>query len=329
VSLSKELKTLQKTIKQKDKVIEESTEQIEELKRQPHDLPALHNDIKMLLHTIEGLQEENKTLTRIQHAKTKAIEELTVQLQGRDEDDDQIVHGHNRIKSLETREKELLGELNTLKLAEQKRTKAILKEDSVDVAVTAKEWVEERRYLKAQVKKLVEENETHNRLQKAHNTRVMTLQDRVDNITELLKEAQARRMPSSLVLHPPVLTAVDKVDPRDARLAEEAGRDLVPVEMYHFLEVEIQAVRAELREKNTLLAERDEALEALERKMDALARTRAAEAKRKDRDLSTCKGDLEESRARATQLDEEGRKKETEVRGLQIKLKNAKRKALE
>ena len=176
VELSKELKTLQRTIKQKDKVIEESTEQIEELKRQPHDLPALHNDIKMLLHTIEGLQEENKTLTRIQHAKTKAIEELTVQLQGRDEDEDQIVHGQNRIKSLEAREKELLAELNTLKLAEQKRTKAILKDDAVDVAVTAKEWVEERRFLKAQLKKLTEENENHVRLQKAHNTRVMTLQ---------------------------------------------------------------------------------------------------------------------------------------------------------
>ena len=64
-----------------------------------------------------------------------------------------------------------------------------------------------------------------------------TPQDRVDHITELLKEAQARRMPSSLVLQPPGVTAVDKVDPREARQAAEAGRDLVPVEMYHFLEV--------------------------------------------------------------------------------------------
>ena len=68
-------------IRRQDKIIEEQAAEIEELKRQPHDLPALHNDIKMLLHTIEGLQEENKTLTRIQHAKTKAIEELTQQLQ--------------------------------------------------------------------------------------------------------------------------------------------------------------------------------------------------------------------------------------------------------
>ena len=90
-------------------------------------------------------------------------------------------------------------------------------------------------------------------------------------------------------------------------------------------QVEIQALRAELEEKNTLLSERDEALEAIERKMDALGRTRTAEAKRKDRDLSTCKGALEESRARATQLDEEVRKKDTEIRALQIKLKNAKR----
>jgi len=327
VVLEKEIKTLKRTIHQKDKVIDEATAQVEELQRQPHDLPALHNDIKMLLHTIEGLQEENKTLTRIQHAKTQAIEELSLQLESRAGDDDQIADAHNKIKSHELREKELLAELNTVKLAEQKRTKAILKEEAVDVALSAKEWIEERKYLKNAVKKLTEENENHVRLQKAHNTRVMTLQDRVNHITELLKEAQARRMPSSLLLHPPNVTDPDSVTAHDALVAEEEGRDLVPVEMYHFLEVEVQAMRSELREKSSLLLERDEVIESLEKKMDVLSRTRAADNKRKERETASLKGDLEEARIRSGQLEEQLRKKETELRGAVLKAKAAQRKS--
>ena len=52
-------------------------------------------------------------------------------------EDDVIALHRNQIKALEAREKELIGELNTLKLAEEKRTKQILKEGTEDLAVSA------------------------------------------------------------------------------------------------------------------------------------------------------------------------------------------------
>jgi len=325
--LEKEVRTLRKAIRDKDKVIESTTDEVEELLRQPEDLPALHNDIKMLLHTIEGLQEENKTLVRIQHAKTQAIEELSGQLQAHEQDEDVITQLQNQTKVHEAREKDLIAELNTLKLAEEKRTKQLLREGTEDLALTAQEWVEERRFLKAQVKKLSEENANHERLNKAQGTRVKTLQDRINHITDVLKDARARRMPSSLLVHAPSLSNVQQATTHEARMAEEAGQDLVPVEMYHFLEVEIQAVRAELREKSMLLLERDDLVEGLERKMDVLTRTRATETKRRERDACTMRADLEESRVRCTRLEDELRKKENELRSFTLQAKTARRKA--
>jgi len=320
-TLEREVKTLQKSIREKDKVIESTTSELEERRRAPEDVTALHNDIKMLLHTIEGLQDENKTLVRIQNAKTQAIEELSNQLEEHNRDDDVATNLRNVIKAKEQREKELIGEMNTLKLAEDNRTKALLREKPDDLVLTAQDWMEERRFLKGQVKKLTETNANHERLAKAQDARVTLLQDRCVCIEKMLKEAKKRRMPSSLLLQRPALSEHPGVSAADAEAAEAAGRDLVPVEMYHFLEMEINTVRAELAEKNVVIAERDDIAEALEHKIDVLTKTRAAENKRNARELSVTKSDLEESRMRCTKLEDELRKKDIEIRTLQLKRK--------
>jgi len=290
--LEDEIKSLKKAIREKDKVIEVTVDELEEIKQRPNDSAQLQNDIKMLLHTIDQLQDENKTMVRLDSEKSAVIEDLTLQLDNVDDDSYEVKTLQNELQARSIQNKELLHEVHTLQLAEQKRTKRILEEEQQDVAMTAKEWMDERKLMQARNKKLSDGKDEAVRSVKAQDVKIATLQRHLSSISQAVKESKVRRLPSSM----PDEEAVGE----EGELRESDGADYerwVPAAMYHFLEEEMKIMRVDVEEKCNMLLERDELTEALERKVDVITRAKAAESSRGSRELARLNAELEEARA--------------------------------
>lgn len=293
--MQNELKSLQKMAREKDKVIEQQTAEIIQLKDRPDTSESLQNDVKMLLHTIEGLQSENKTLGRLEAEKSAVIEELTAQIEAQADNDYKLVEQQNEIQAANIQNKELMHEIHTLQLAEQKRTKRLLKEESTDDILSAKEWMDERRQLRANVQKANEKLQEAEKTLRAQDTRVNTLTSRLSSITSVVKESKVRRLPSSIPDEPgaDVVAEVGEMHPRD----EVEPEMWVPAAMYSFLEQELRVLRADVEEKTSMLQEKDELVESLERKVEVLSKARAAESSRGQREISKLTSELEKTRA--------------------------------
>eukprot|EP00658_Telonema_sp_P-2_P021472 TRINITY_DN18550_c0_g1_i1.p1 TRINITY_DN18550_c0_g1~~TRINITY_DN18550_c0_g1_i1.p1 ORF type:complete len:546 (+),score=171.84 TRINITY_DN18550_c0_g1_i1:221-1858(+) len=294
--LEHELKTVKKLVREKDKVIEEVTCEVNQLKDRPDSTQDLQNDVKMLLHTIEGLQAENRNLVRLEAEKSAVIQELSLTIQDQGLDEHKVAELQNQIQAANLQNKELMHEVHALQQAEEKRTKRLLQEEQQDGIMTSKEWMDERRKLKVQLEKATDRYAECERSVKAQDVKIDTLVKRIGTITAAVKESKSRRMPSSLPLHQNGQEVTGEVGDRRCVGIDEIEL-WVPAEMYTFLETELRVLRAEVEEKHTILLERDDLIEGLERKVDVLTKARAAENVRGQREISKLSSELEETRA--------------------------------
>jgi len=295
--LEDEIKSLKKTVRTQDKVVESTTDELEEIKLRPDNSLALQSDIKMLLHSIEELTAENKTLGRLETEKSAVIEDLTLQLEDVEDNSHEIEALQNEIQALNIQNNELQHEVHTQQLAEQKRTKRILAEEEQDVAMSAKEWMDERALMKAKNKKVTEARDEAVRSVKAQDTKIGTLQRHLASINQAVKDSKTRRLPSSM----PDELIIDETSGELREIGAEGNYDRwVPANMYHFLEEEMKILRVDAEEKAAMLMERDELTESLERKVDVLTRAKAAESNRGSREIARLNAELEEARASFT-----------------------------
>lgn len=298
-SLKEENKTLDKLIKQRAEEFLELTTDLQQTKTKlisSVDPIIAENRAKELMQNIVDLQEENRMLLSIQKAKTQAIEDLTHELNERGASD-QLLHqlkGEARSHDKEVAKKE--EEKARLQKRVEQQESLMNKFRNEEVGVPVQMWMEERRLLQSEIQKHHEQKVLLEKTIKGQKERINQLQEHIDVV---LKSHEGGKSPSAALRshrrsrtfsNPPALstTTLSDLNSTENGLSDSGNfyeseigaATSVPSKLYEILERNVQRMTISLSAKESLLLEKDDALEILEKKLEVLTKARATDNKK-------------------------------------------------
>eukprot|EP00698_Gefionella_okellyi_P011581 TRINITY_DN3056_c0_g1_i1.p1 TRINITY_DN3056_c0_g1~~TRINITY_DN3056_c0_g1_i1.p1 ORF type:complete len:748 (-),score=153.39 TRINITY_DN3056_c0_g1_i1:1020-3161(-) len=267
--LTNENKVLERQIKQREKELTKQS-----LSRDSHvekvgQLPLLQAEIKMLTKQLEQAQEETRTMTQLEQAKTAVIEKLTLELQERASGTDRSVELSNKIQSLEKQARDREDELHTMEKVLQQKESALRSLTEGDLSRDERaQWIDERRFLQGQARKQAEARAACEKTIKSQEARIAQLSARIDLFAKTLRDTHSR----DGELETSFISKASEVSRRQegGSAVAEGEVDVVPAEMYEALERAVQSLQTGIKERDAFLADKDDTVLALKRRTDVL-----------------------------------------------------------
>lgn len=254
---------------------------------------------------MEEAQEEARTLTQLEQAKTAVIEKLTAELSQRNSASDVVVQLQNQLKAKEKEIVDVNDELTTMQHVLQQKESALRQlMDADGLRDERSAWVEERRFLQGQIRKHAEAKAAAEKAIKVQEQRLQQLQARVDFFARTMRETQPRE---GAELDASVTASAKSFADGDMQ------GDIVPLGMYEALEKAVQALHAGMRERDALLQDKDDAVLVLKRKNDVLKHASVALERRLDLETSQLKAQVEQLQEELAARDEMLRAAEREL----------------
>eukprot|EP00899_Mesostigma_viride_P021313 jgi/Mesvir1/29183/Mv19459-RA.1 len=291
--LKEDKEATERLLKARDVALTASVKKLEGAKSTQNTVSELENKFHDLRKQNNQLQEENRTLTKMLRTKTQTIEKLQSRADAAEEavtESDQ----NNKIRAMAKAMKELEDEKKTLE-RELARTSAVAARaaalgDEEDGMIPVKQWLEERRFLQGQVKRLQEKITNLERSSKGETAVKEKLRQRLEVLEQSLKSTQGasqRRMNGAApLLSPAPATAVSGEDGEAGgeNGSVAAGEDVVSGAMFEALQKEVLILRNQVADYSFSLAEKDDTIEMLTRKSDLLAQSKEIDLKKMKRD---------------------------------------------
>jgi len=238
---------------------------------------------------LEEAQDEARTLTQLEQAKTSVIEKLTAELSQRTSATDVVVQLQNQLKAKEKELIDVSDELTTMQHVLQQKESALRQLTEADgIRDERSAWVEERRFLQGQTRKQAEARAAAEKTIKSQEHRIQQLQARIDFFARTVREAQPREgaeLDSSLTAAARPSSQTTNSDEQD---------EMVPLPMYEALEKAVQALHAGMRERDALLLDKDDAVLVLKRKNDVLKHANSALERRFELETNQLRAQIEQ-----------------------------------
>ena len=283
-----EIASLKKINASQEKALTKLNGELEEVEDSTSAAIPLANQVRLLTKRIEELQEENKTLARIQRVKTNAIEQLAEELEKRGRPEDYIITLQNELKLREREVQDLEDEKRTLKKIQERKDHEIVKMASSqeEGPFSVKSWKRERDAL---IKKAEDADKRVAQMEKsvkAGNARVNALMKRQETFVSIMKDMTTRKGNSTPFSPKRPSTASSRVQssPREAGAGADTSdppaEDMVSGELYMKLEKAVVVYKAKLAEKESAAAEKDDQVELLEKKVAVLTKSQSSLQKR-------------------------------------------------
>lgn len=309
--LKDENKTLDKLSKQRVEEFIIITDELQQAKSKlitSLDPVITENKTKELMQTIVDLQEENRLLLSIQKAKTQAIEDLTNELNRRGASETLLAQlkGEARAHDREVAKKD--EEKARLQKIVEEQEAVMSKYRNEEVGVPVQMWMEERRLLQAEVQKHHEQRTQMEKTIKGQKDRINQLQENIDVIVKsydggkspsvaLRTHRRSKNLTGSSSLSNTLNSSLNSSLSDSGSMnntmegssmfgnfseieSSQVASSVVPSKLYEILERNVQRMSLSLSSKDTLLSEKDDALEMLEKKIDVMTKARATDNKK-------------------------------------------------
>eukprot|EP00994_Dinema_validum_P007621 NODE_639_length_1478_cov_259.118964_g476_i0.p1 GENE.NODE_639_length_1478_cov_259.118964_g476_i0~~NODE_639_length_1478_cov_259.118964_g476_i0.p1 ORF type:complete len:338 (-),score=93.47 NODE_639_length_1478_cov_259.118964_g476_i0:101-1114(-) len=336
----KEKRVLEGQIKVKDKEVEKLNKQLDQIlsdtgyvKGQPQkepfkDIKNNENRIGELQLMVQKLEEEQRTSKQIQRKKTQLIETLSKELDTKKHVEEELYQAQNLIKVKDRDVKDLTDELKMLKRLDGKKDKQIicLRNEKDDIPIKKLEG--DKRFLQSEIAKHLEIRRQQERTIKAQQYRIDQLEARLESVTTALKDLKLDNHMGD--------PSKGKIVPKDSshknlgdinQIVPE--KETIDIKMYEVLQQDLDQLRNALGLKEVIIQEKDQNVEALEKKVEILAHAKRTEgrvvsAERKElaiqiEDLKCALGiQHDENRIQMDKLKKENAALKKKVRELQV-----------
>eukprot|EP00899_Mesostigma_viride_P002523 jgi/Mesvir1/12271/Mv00481-RA.1 len=336
--IKEERDSAERLLKARDATLASATKKAEGAKSTQSTLVDLENKNRELKAQSAQQQEENRTLAKMLRAKSQLVEKLqarTAQAEAaisRSDQADRITEMAKTLKDLEEEKKMLERDLARTSAVAARVTAIGDREDGM---VPVKQWMEERRYLQGQLKRLQEKLAIAEKNAKVDDLVKVKLRQRLDVLEQSMRpkrrmsvSAFPPRSASSLSATTPGLD-LDTSDADsgmrggdgargDISHASSAGGsmadDVVPAVMFETLQKEVLALRKKWANTGGLLTEKDETIELLTRKADLLAYSREADARKAKREVASLAKELSALRIELVSREDEYKERDDALR---------------
>eukprot|EP01086_Lenisia_limosa_P004662 TRINITY_DN2026_c0_g1_i2.p1 TRINITY_DN2026_c0_g1~~TRINITY_DN2026_c0_g1_i2.p1 ORF type:complete len:493 (+),score=131.69 TRINITY_DN2026_c0_g1_i2:179-1480(+) len=262
VEKDKLISDLQSGLRVRDKEARLQNQQIEDLKRDVEarsvrmvDVTALENKSKELARQLEEYESENRVLRHVQRTKTEAIEKLSAEVESRINLQDEVNALKSDLVSRNAAIDDYEVKLDTL-MRDRKRLEAevSIKQVADGAPVSMREWFEERRVLKADITRLSDTKARLGAETQQLKDRIVTLENRNASLI-----ASVRFLGTATSRQEEELSTPSGIDNEE---------NSVPVELYEVTDKALRVAKSKLNERDRQLDEKDEVLEALEKRVD-------------------------------------------------------------
>eukprot|EP01116_Phalansterium_solitarium_P013823 TRINITY_DN31244_c0_g1_i1.p1 TRINITY_DN31244_c0_g1~~TRINITY_DN31244_c0_g1_i1.p1 ORF type:complete len:523 (-),score=211.00 TRINITY_DN31244_c0_g1_i1:51-1619(-) len=231
----------------------------------------LQNQRRQDAAELEAVRGENELLNRIHQAKTTAILHLTQEVNAREYPTDIVNEYKQQLQVLRDEASAAQAELKRSRRQIEEQAVLIAKQTDElrDKGVPFKLWSEERRLLQAEIRNLQDERDVQDTAIARQKQRIQQLHDR---LTSLTKFAGSPRSPSASRSSAPK-PSFAWPDEGDGPASE------VPFEVFANLERLHKRVSEQLAAAQAQLAEKDDAIQTLEKKTQVLAKATSSDAR--------------------------------------------------
>ena len=231
------------------------------------------NRIQLLARQLQDCQHENQSLCEVQRIKTKAIEELALQLEERTATDETL----NMLKqSMASKEKDIvelieentkLIQLVTIKDEQLEEEKKKNEKPGIPFAI----WNAEREILKKQLEQTEEEKRRLEESLKRQQQHLDTMKHRVDFVAKTGMKPSPMKSRSSL-------TSQMIRETSQANISAD-GVDMVPGKMLEMVESKVKQLEFKLVEKERSILEKTQAISRLETQISVLKHSKESSEK--------------------------------------------------
>lgn len=278
--LSKRDKDVERLQRDYDTVLRETGYVKGTAQRQPfRDIKDQENRIGELQLVIQKLEEEQRTSKQIQASKTQFIAELSKKLDVKKNVEEDLYQAQSVIKVKDREKRDLVDELKTLKHQEEvdKHKKGALQEKNKE-ALVVKKLEGDKRFLQAEITKHVDMRRQQERTIKAQQFRIDQVEGRMDQLSAALKDLKLDKHMGGIMKTPAVprdssdkdLSDIDQIVPQ---------REAIDIEAYELLQRDVEQLRNSLSLKDVIIQEKDQNVEALEKKVEILAHAKRTETR--------------------------------------------------
>eukprot|EP00992_Anisonema_acinus_P015973 TRINITY_DN9968_c0_g2_i1.p1 TRINITY_DN9968_c0_g2~~TRINITY_DN9968_c0_g2_i1.p1 ORF type:complete len:427 (-),score=98.42 TRINITY_DN9968_c0_g2_i1:118-1398(-) len=289
-SLAKQNRTLELQLRNRDKEVDKLNAEIEKILRetgyvrgqagkQPfRDVKDQENRIGELQLMVQKLEEEQRTNRQIQRKKTQLIETLSKELDGKKNLEEELYQCQNAMKVKDKEQRELLDELKTLKRIQSRKDKLIVSMENEKDDIPIKALEGDKRFLQSEIGKHQEARRQQERTIRAQQFRIEQLETRLDQITTSLKNLNLDKQVGD--------SAKGKIVPKESAPKDLSDvtqivpeKEMIDLELYEMLQMDLEKLRNSLSLKEVMLQEKDQSVEALEKKVEILAHAKRAEGR--------------------------------------------------
>lgn len=286
-TLESEIHTLKAMMNKKNQAIEKLEESLKsgEFKRdKAYEIESKNADLVIQL---EKAQKEIRTLQEISRMKTKTIEKLNEEIETlRTEEEmykDQQRKGLQTSKEMERLKMELKVAKRSIEKKEKEMDKIVNERDTIPL----KSLEGDKRFLQSQLKTYLEKISIHERTIKIQDKKIESYQQRLSNITQALKETKldkVLRIPKSSNNSVAASLEFNEDESASKEQSEimttnEDQSDFVAEELYDLLQRDVEELRKLSFERDISLSEKDTVIEALEKKVDIMEKSKVSDSK--------------------------------------------------
>jgi hypothetical protein len=284
-SASDEKRQLEVQLKVREKELEKLTLQLEEIKAETgwsrgavvtsRDFKGEENRIIELQIIVQRMEEEQRVDRQIQRKKTQLIETLSKELDCKKQLEEDFFKEQNDSKVKDREIKELKDELKSLKRVHTKKDKLITSMENENNDGTIKALEADKRFLQSEIAKHLEARRQQERALKAQQFRIDQLECRLEALAIALRDLRMGEIPDGTNVIKETDLSQDLTDINNI-LPE---KEVIDVELYDLLQRDLEVAKNSRNVKEILIQEKDDCIEALEKKVDILEHAHRTESR--------------------------------------------------
>lgn len=275
-----EKKQLEQALKAKDKDLEKALKDLEEVKtetgwsrsnanRAPFKESKVNSDDRIadLQRQLHRYQEEERATRALERKRSQQIEGLAKDIEIKTRLGEELNQANNMLKVKEREIKDLTEELKVMKRIQSKKDKIILDIETTKDSPPLRALEGDKKALQAEVSKQIELRRQQERTIRSQLCRIDMLEARLSAVTSALRDLGLERRVADVVR--------DKGKPT----LDEENKDLGSQEVFEVLSRDIDHLRHALALREVLIQERDQTIEALDKKVEIVQHAKRVESR--------------------------------------------------